>query len=115
MTTRQSADQAMLAYLRATERHMDHFGSALPGNQDRAPHRLAIVAVDEYDFGWVYFYNSQEYIETGDFLSALGGNAPVIVSRESCELFETGTAFPTEYYIQQFIVGLRTPVSREYL
>lgn len=31
--------------------------------------------------GWVFFYNSREFIETGDFISALAGNGPIFVDR----------------------------------
>lgn len=30
-------------------------------------------------YGWVLFYNTRRYVETGDPLSALGGNGPVVV------------------------------------
>jgi Immunity protein 35 len=113
MTTRQCADQAMVAYLRAVEQSMDNFGSALPENQGRAPHRLGISKVDEYEFGWVYFYNSREYTDTGELLYSLVGNAPVIVSRMDGELYETGTAHPVEHYIQQFIAGTRHLVPKQ--
>ncbi len=31
--------------------------------------------------GWVFFYNSREFIETGDLSSALAGNGPIFVDR----------------------------------
>jgi hypothetical protein len=35
----------------------------------------------EVNEGWVFFYNSKEFIETGDFASALAGNGPIFVDR----------------------------------
>lgn len=29
--------------------------------------------------GWIYVYDSQRYVETGDIGSAVGGNAPIAV------------------------------------
>jgi hypothetical protein len=67
---------------------------------------VALIIVDELtmerDFGWVYFYNSKLFIETGDPAYAGGGNAPIIIDRVSGQLHETGTARATEYYIAEF-------------
>lgn len=56
----------------------------------------------EYEFGWVFFYNSEAYVRSGDFRDALVGNAPIIVDRSSGELLETGTAEPIEVYVEAF-------------
>ena len=31
--------------------------------------------------GWVFFYHSKEFIESGNFSSALAGNGPIFVDR----------------------------------
>jgi chromosome condensin MukBEF complex kleisin-like MukF subunit len=36
----------------------------------------------ETDKGSVFFYNSQEFIRTGDPISALAGNGPILVTRD---------------------------------
>jgi hypothetical protein len=102
-----TADEAVSEYLRTLEREMDLFGSALPENRDRPPHRLAVVDVQENDFGWVYVYNSKEFMETGDFCCSLAGNAPVIVDRSNGKLYETGTAQPIDHYVNEFRRGVR--------
>ncbi len=56
----------------------------------------------EKPFGWVFFYNSKKFVETRDFHYALLGNAPLIVDKESGDLHVTGTAKPTEYYIEEY-------------
>jgi hypothetical protein len=55
----------------------------------------------EYDFGWVFFYNTRAYVETGDEMQMAVGNAPVIVSRDGA-VHVTGTAHPVEHYIDLF-------------
>jgi hypothetical protein len=59
----------------------------------------------EGKFGWVFFYNSVEFIESGRFSSRLTGNAPIIVDREDGSIHVTGTAFPIEHYIDEFVSG----------
>ncbi len=107
MITRFAADEAVAGYLRMQEREMDMFGSALPENKDRPPHQLVVVDVQEHDFGWVYFYNSKEYAETGDFNFSLVGNPPVIVDRSDGKLYGTGTANSIAHYLNEFRRGVR--------
>jgi immunity protein 35 of polymorphic toxin system len=74
-------------------------------------HLADLVILDEEtierEWGWVFFYNSQRYLETGDILHALAGNAPYLVNRHTGELQVTGTAHPTEHYIAEYQRHLR--------
>ena len=65
---------------------------------------LAIVedATIEKDFGWVFFYNSKKYLETKNFSDVIVGNGPILVSKKDGKLYETGTAYPIEHYIENF-------------
>ena len=56
----------------------------------------------EEDFGWVFVYNSKEFVETGDLQWALAGNAPLIVDRFTGELHVTGTVYRVEHYIDEY-------------
>lgn len=65
---------------------------------------LGLVNTETLDkpFGWVFFYNSKAYLDTGDIGSMLGGNAPFIVNRNTGEVFVTGTIKPVEDYIADY-------------
>ena len=58
-----------------------------------------VVIIDsatiEREFGWVFFYDSRQYLETGEFMHRLAGNAPLIVNRLTGEIVATGTAHST--------------------
>lgn len=56
----------------------------------------------ETAFGWVFFYDSKEHLETGDFRYALAGNAPIVVTLADGRVHETGTARPLEEYLREF-------------
>lgn len=56
----------------------------------------------ERPFGWVFFYTSRLYRETGESRYALAGNAPFIVDRRSGMVVTTGTAQPVEHYITEY-------------
>ncbi|WP_415891504.1 YrhB domain-containing protein [Neptuniibacter sp. PT8_73] len=56
----------------------------------------------EKPWGWVFYYQSKEYVETRDFRHMLAGNAPIIVNRITGELWHTGTAFDIEHYIKEY-------------
>src|SRR5215475_14575405 len=64
----------------------------------------------ETDFGWVFFWNSKRYLETGEFQYALAGNAPLIVDRRDGSIHETSTAYPIEEIIERYR-RTHTPVS----
>lgn len=54
-------------------------------------------------FGWVFFYQSRAFIDSGDVGKMLAGNAPIIVDRDTAELHITGTAHPITHYIRDYV------------
>lgn len=56
----------------------------------------------EGDFGWVFVYQSRDFVETGDDSAMLLGNAPILVSRSDGSLHVTGTDQSVEFYIENF-------------
>ena len=67
---------------------------------------IDLVIVDEStiekEWGWIFFYNSERYLTTGEISHALAGNAPYIVNRHTGEMRSTGTAYPIEHYIAEY-------------
>lgn len=55
--------------------------------------------VDE-DIGWVFFYQSDEFVRTADPRSALAGNAPFLVRKSDGNIIVFGTAYPIEHYLK---------------
>ncbi len=53
-------------------------------------------------WGWVFFYQSEQFLETGNPSHQLAGNAPIIVNRISAEIRTTGTVYPVETYIAEY-------------
>jgi hypothetical protein len=51
---------------------------------------------------FAFFYNTAEFLATGNYIYALGGNAPIMVSKVTGEIKEAGTALPTEHYVREF-------------
>lgn len=70
---------------------------------------LALLLEDtiEFELGWVFFYQSKEYIQTGDFLDAIAGNAPIIVNKYDGSLHVTGTAHTVEWYIAKYVEEIK--------
>ena len=56
----------------------------------------------EKSWGWVFFYQSKEFIESKDVRDMLAGNAPIIVNRNTKELVYTGTTNDIEHYIKEY-------------
>ena len=59
----------------------------------------------ERSFGWVFFYQSKQYV-LGDHSWALAGNAPLIVNRHTGQIVATGTAHPVEDYVARYEASL---------
>jgi hypothetical protein len=55
----------------------------------------------ERSFAWIFFYNSERYLETQDFRDSLAGNAPIVVLKSNGRIHVTGTAHPLEHYLKQ--------------
>ncbi len=50
-----------------------------------------VVGVEERELGWVFYYTSRIFHETGDNEHAIAGNGPLFVSREDGEIVSLGT------------------------
>ncbi|HVU95794.1 MAG TPA: YrhB domain-containing protein [Puia sp.] len=57
----------------------------------------------EFELGWVFFYQSLKYIESGDYRDRLTGNAPIIVNKFNGSITVTGTAYPVQRYIDDYL------------
>jgi hypothetical protein len=86
---------------------MNSFGSALPGYRDRPRHHLVIVEEREYEFGWAFFWNTKEFVDSEDHRHNLAGNAPMIVDRSDGQLYVTGTAHSWAHYLEEYRSGKR--------
>ena len=53
-------------------------------------------------YGWVFFYSTKKFVETGDPRDGLVGNAPLIFNRITGEYRVTGTAHPIEHYLSEY-------------
>ncbi len=53
-------------------------------------------------YGWLFFYQSNEFLDKGTPGAQLGGNAPILVDRINSELRVFGTAYPLEDYLKEY-------------
>lgn len=49
-----------------------------------------------------YFYQTTDYLRTGDAQQALAGNGPILVNRFTGAVGMAGTALPIEEYLREF-------------
>jgi Immunity protein 35 len=98
----ETAKKQVTEYLIRMETRMNSLGSAFPEHSGRRKGRLLITRIQAYDFGWVFCYNSKEFVEDGDTSAALAGNAPLIVDRLDGRIHVTGTAYPLDHYIGEY-------------
>jgi hypothetical protein len=84
MITKQQAEQLVYEHINA------------PSPQWPDMPEMIVVHTDERELGWVVYWTSRPYHETGEIQHAIAGNAPYLVCRQDGTLFETGTAPPIE-------------------
>ena len=52
-------------------------------------------------YGWIFFYSGKRYVETGDIMTAIAGNGPIVILAETGEAITLGTARrPTEEIVR---------------
>ena len=54
----------------------------------------------EKEYAWIFFYNSEIFIEAGDVLHALGGNSPIFVSKKDGRVSKYSTGYTVEKMIE---------------
>ena len=66
--------------------------------------KLAIMEEHTLPFkdGWVFFYQSEEFVETKDPEKMVGGNAPILVDKQNGNVLITGTSKDISYYIDTY-------------
>jgi hypothetical protein len=73
---------------------------------DRPPH--VITKVEAHRLGWLFYYQSHEYIRTGSPSAMLAGNGPVLVSRADGSHVQVGTTAPFERRLVEAEVCVRS-------
>jgi hypothetical protein len=56
----------------------------------------------ERPFGWVFFYNSKKFVETGEFGDRLLGNGPVIVNKHNGSVEFLGSSRPPLEFVEEY-------------
>lgn len=74
---------------------------------DGVPMALVDSSTQTYEDGWLFFYNSAEYLETGSFLSRSAGNGPIFVCRSG-----TAHCLPTHQPFEQSLAAVRSDPAR---
>ena len=67
--------------------------------------KLAIMPNEtvEFEYGWVFFYQSEEFVKTGNLNSMVGGNAPLLLDKYTAQILTTGTRMGEDFYIEKYL------------
>ncbi len=84
----------MITFEEALEIANDHLRkSAMP---------LVISYSEEFLDGWLFCFDSKEYVETGNFSAQLAGNGPLLIDKDTGALHILGTARPPREYLDEY-------------
>lgn len=78
----------------------EHLNTKYPGL--RGEFILARESAIKKSYGWVIFFVSRRFVETGDLMYAFGGNAPLIVEAATGTVHELSAAYQPEEAIRRF-------------
>lgn len=59
-------------------------------------------STEEFNTCFAVYYQGEEYVDTSDTFKMYVGHGPVLVSKNSAEVFETGSAYSTKHYVSAF-------------
>jgi hypothetical protein len=79
-------------------------------SSSRGKDELAVIdeATLDKDYGWVFFYTSRKFLETGDFNDAIPGTGPVVVERTDGSVHFLGSNLDTEELIERYEAGRKS-------
>lgn len=83
------------AHVAAAE-YLAHLSPACPSIIDDSADPL------ERDWCFVFFWNSEEFLRTGEFTAQLAGNAPIIVPKNGDDAFMLGTHAPIDRLLDDY-------------
>ncbi len=64
--------------------------------------RIQEESTQRHSFGWMFFYQSAGYLDTGNFSLMVAGNAPLIVDRFTSAVWVTDTADRPTTYVENY-------------
>jgi len=71
-----------------------------PGVEEMVLYEHAVL---ERPFGWIFFYNSRAFIESGRPEDAVIGNGPVVVDRRDGSVHVTGSTASFERFLDDYV------------
>ena len=56
----------------------------------------------EKEYGWVFFYNSRKFFETGDINHTLAGNCPILIEKKTGDVYLLPTYLSVENGLAEY-------------
>jgi hypothetical protein len=81
----------------------------LESKSKRTGHNLVFLLDNtrEFEYGWAFFYQTKEYVETGNMMDMVGGNGPIIINKYDSSISVTGTAHRLDYYLNEYVKKMK--------
>jgi hypothetical protein len=79
------------------QKKIEHLAAEVGDRFDIVPGETRCV-----DLGWIFFYNSADYIRTGNPMDSLVGNGPILVLRDG-RIIQLPTSVPWEEALKEIL------------
>ncbi len=82
-------------------------GAVVAQRSKEAGIELALIETStaRFELGWVFAYQSREFVESGDVMTAVGGNGPILVLDPAGRVLQLGTGTPTEAQLGRLVAS----------
>lgn len=90
----------MLAYESAKKLAEEYYNSVFADVRGGVVLREEMTISTHY--GWVFFCNTREFLETGSVLNVIPSSAPVLVDAASGAMHSFGTRFSVDHYLREY-------------
>jgi hypothetical protein len=94
----------MITYDQALSIAKDHIKPREISLKEIEPDDCLVLAESVgFDEGWIFYFVSSKFLETRDNRYRLIGRGPVIVGKESGTVYQGGSGYTEEQWINQFM------------
>jgi hypothetical protein len=66
-----------------------------------------------FEYGWVFFYQSEEFVRTGNLNALVGGNAPILIDKTDGTAHVTGTGKDITYYVDEYCASKKGNIAKK--
>jgi hypothetical protein len=102
--------QTYIKYMITKDDAIEMFKNYLANKEAIRPAYTLVAMIEstiEFEYGWVFFHQGKEYLETRNVMDKLSDNFPVIINKYDSSMTLMGSAHPARTYLKMYIKKMK--------